>query len=562
MLTKLFETLIQCIINFLSHAAGQAETGHISPNRRFFSKGLLGRLLGRQQGLPNSAVVPAPSADAPVVIGEIIPSAREALRQRNVPPVPISLTTQMRSKHLYCVGKSGMGKTNFNVQLIDADIAAGDGDSGSDARAVVLLDYRGDLADRVCKRLAARYDPEELADRLLLIDLRTPPAAAGIPQEAFTVPFNPLTQCGPNPYTRAFFVLDVFEQHLGAALGVQISETLRNCLLALAMTGRTLLDIELILSSDEARAEILSQVADTGVLRFFARYAALNEAQKMLWANPIQNKISPWIAHPVLKNMLGSSISVSIQDFLDQRPNAIILFCAGADEHFGSTAALMTNLFVNSVAAAAMRTNRPRRGGVLLYVDEFQNLSSDKFAEIISEGRRFGLWTTLSHQSPSQLEPKIRTLVRNVVGTSLFFGVGGVDAESLAGEIASDEPKTVLRNLLINQGVGEAMLVRQGMAAARIKTRHAPDPEVSDAAVHALRQACLRRHGRPASEVEQELRMREALFPHPAVGQKPKDQTARKTTAGAAAVRSPKRSKGHLGFPPDSEQYEVRDHDE
>ena len=543
MLTKCIESIIIFLINHTMAAVDRAKA-----NRS--GTGLFSRLIGRR---PAAAAAAARQAsDPPVVIGEIIPSAREALRQRNAAPVTVSLTTEMRSKHNYIVGKSGMGKTNYNVHLIDADISAG--------RSVALIDYRGDLLDRVCKRLAARYDPDEIADRLLLLDLRTPSADAESPPEAFTIPFNPLTQCGANPYTRAFFVLDIFEQHLGAALGVQIAETLRNCLLALAMTGRTLLDIDLILQSDAARAEILSHVEDSGVLRFFSRFEALNEAQRALWTNPIQNKISPWIASPVLKNLLGGSGSISVQDFLDRRPDAIILFCAGADEHFGSTAAMMVNLFVHAVAASVMRTGRPVRHNLHLYVDEFQNLSTDKFSEIISEGRRFGLWLTISHQSPSQLEPKIRTLVRNVVGTSLFFGVGGADGEVLSAEIASDEPKTVWRNLLINQKPGEAVLLRQGMAAVRIKTPHAPDPDVSAARVQALRQASLRRHGRPVAEVEADLRAREALFLPPP--EQPAGNKAAGGWTGSARARKTNKHAPHKPAPHAEDHYEVRDSDE
>lgn len=539
MLTALIERILILLTNqFFAHGTAGSGRLHASP-----IGSLLARLLRRPA--PASVAVTTPT-DPAVIIGTIIPSAREALRQGSVEPVQVSLSTDTRSKHLYCVGKSGMGKTNFSVQLIDADIAAG--------RAAVLMDYRGDLVDRVCQRLAARYSPEEMADRLLILDLRSPDEQldelpdeqtdAGMPLGAFTVAFNPLTQCGRTPYARGLFSYDLFQQYFGAALGVQTSETLQNCLLALALTGGTLLDIEPLLSSDTFRAQTLARIQDSSILRFFARLEALPDAQRALWVNPIQNKLAPFIVNPVLRAILGGSQSISIQDFLDRRADGIILFCAGADEHYGNTAVLMSNLFVHAVAAAIMRTDRHNRHGVLLYADEFQNLCGDKFSEIISEGRRFGLWLTLSHQSPSQLEPKIRSLVRNVVSTSLFFGVGGVDAETLAGEIPSEEPKTVLRNLLINQQSGEALLLRQGMAAVRIKTFHSPDPDVSQAVVQELRQASLHQHGRPTADVEAELRAREDLFLPPimvpSMGQSASKKSA---SSGPSQAAAPKRSR-------------------
>lgn len=551
MFTAVIENLIILLLNHFTHTKpGPA------PAR---SRGIIARLLGRPPS-PAPAATSPPTADPPVVIGTIIPSAREALRQGKAPPLPVSLTTETRSKHIYCVGKSGMGKTAFNVGLIDADIAA--------RRAVVLLDYRGDLLDRVCQRIAAKYSPEEMADRLLLFDLRSP-LGASTGNGGYTVGFNPLAQCGRTAYARGLFTFDAFDQHFRGALGVQTSETLQNSLLALALTGGTLLDVEPLLTSEAFRTQTLARIDDSTIRRFFARLEALPEAQRALWVNPIQNKLAPFTINPVLRTLLGDTQSVSIQEFLDRRSDGIVLFCAGADEHFGSTAIMLSNLFVNAVAAAVMRTDRASRHSVLFYADEFQNLcGSDKFSEIISEGRRFGLWLTLSHQSPSQLEPKIRTLVRNVVSTSLLFGLGGADSEILAGEISSDEPKTVLRNLLLNQHVGEAVLLRQGMPAVRIKTRYAPDPDVSPLAVHALRQASLRRHGRPSAEVVAELRAREALFlPELPPARRPVAQgfgqpSEPSAQPDRAASRQPFKKKPSAIRHCDEEEYEVRESDE
>lgn len=557
MLTKCIESIIIFLINHIMTAVARAKANRSGTGQGGASQaqpeatiGLFSRLIGRR---PAAAAAPTRQAsDPPVVIGKIIPSAREALRQRNAAPVTVSLTTEMRTKHVYCLGKSGLGKTNYNVHMIDSDYTAD--------RAVVLIDYRGDLIDRICKRLVAKYDPDEVADRLLIVDLRSPPDAAKSEEGVFTVGFNPLAQCGRTPYARGLFTFDIFQQYFGGALGVQTSETLQNCLLALALTGGNILDVEPLLSSETFRAETLARIEDGSIRRFFARLAALPEAQRTLWVNPIQNKLAPFTINPVLRAVLGNSQSVSIQDFLDRRPDGIILFCAGADEHYGSTAVMMSNLFVNAVASAIMRTDRASHHNVYLYVDEFQNLYGDKFSEIISEGRRFGICLTISHQSTSQLEPKIRSLIRNVVSTSLFFGVGGLDADLLAGEIPSDEPKTVLKNLLINQKPGEAMLLRQGMAAVRIKTPHAPDPDVSAARVQALRQASLRRHGRPMTEVEADLRAREALFLPP-----PEQHVGNKAVGGwtgPARARKANKPDPHKSAPHAEEEYEVRDNDE
>ena len=495
MLTRFFESLLLSLFRFLADCFSPAPGGG---GRR----GLLDRLPGRAR----AASVPTASSavsDDLVTLGEAVPVGIAALRQGQKSPVPVTLSTEMRRRHLYILGATGTGKTNLLLQLLHADIEAG--------RAVCLLDARGDLVDRVLHRLAAGHAPEALQERLLLIDLR---GAGGNVQakdvdaecEAAecVVGFNPLTQSGSDPYTSALFVLDVLRQQLGSTLGVQTEETLRCCLLALAMTGGTLLQIEPLLTCPAFRRDVLRRVEDGSVRRFFDRFDALG-AQQLQWTTPVLNKITPWLARPSLRRLLGQPGGASLRDMLDARPDAILLICLGADELFGA-AHLVGSLVTSAVASAVMRTDRPEacRHPLFFYLDEFENVSGtgEQFEAILSEGRRFGLGLTLSHQASSQLSPRLRSLIRNVVATQIFFATGGLDADTLAGEIPSEEPKAVLRSLLMSQKIGEALITRRGLPFARMRTAHRPDPDVSVSAVQKLRQASLRVHGCPRQDVD------------------------------------------------------------
>lgn len=469
---------------------------------------------GRRPGPTAGRPAPAadPGTDPPVVLGDLIPSAMDALRRGIREAVPVSLSTDLRRRHTYILGSTGSGKTNLLVHVLRSDFAAG--------RAVCLLDARGDLVDRAMKHLAAEHAEGDLAGRLLLIDLRTLPEAgsdSGGGEPDYVVGFNPLQQAGPDPYTCALFVLDVLRQLLGSALGVQTEETMRNCLLAIAMAGGTLMDVEPVLTDATFRREVLERVTDGGVRRFFTRFDALPSALRTQWTTPILNKISPWLARPSLKKLLGSSVSVSLRDHLNARPDAIVLVCLGADELFGA-AHLIGSLVVSAVASAVMRTDRPVRHPCFMYLDEFENFGGEQFEGIVSEGRRFSLGLILSHQASSQISPALRSLIRNVVATQIFFATGGLDAEALAGEIPGDEPKAVLRNLLMSQGVGEAVVSRRGLPTVRIRTKHTPDPDVPARAMARLRREVLRAHGRPASEVEAELDAHERRLDGQAMG--------------------------------------------
>lgn len=437
-----------------------------------------------------------------VLLGESIPFGADAESQK---PAPVFLDTELRRRQCYLLGSTGSGKTTALLTLLEADFSAG--------RGICLLDARGDLVDSVLQRLAAARAPETLARRLLLIDLRTQPEPAqlkaGQPSEEYIVGFNPLAQAGTDPYTRAFFVLDVLRQQFGS-LGVQTEETMRACLLALAMTGGTLLDIEPLLTRPEYRRTLMARVPDAGVRRFFARFEALSAAQRLLWTTPILNKISPLTSRPSLQMLLAGRSSVSIRDHLDAHPDAVVLVCLAADELFAA-AQFVGSLIVSAVASAVMRTDRPVRFPLFLYLDEFENFSGagEQFQAILSEGRRFGLSAVLSHQASAQLAPELRGLIRNLAAIQIFFATGALDADMLAGEIPTEEPKVAVRNLLMGQKVGEALLTRRGQPTVRVRIRQTPAPSVSSAAVAHLRQASLQAHGRPRREVEAELAARE-----------------------------------------------------
>lgn len=178
MLSQFFETLIVSLINRLSHNRAGA-----SPKR---PGGLLTRLL-RRGAAPAAAKPDNLPSDPPVVIGDVVLSPREALRQVQTDRREATLSTDERKKQIYVTGGTGTGKTTLLLNMIDADAAAG--------RGVGFFDVRGDVADRVIARLAVRFAPEKLADRLLLIDLRSPPAGSG---PRYAVGFDPLSQGSSN----------------------------------------------------------------------------------------------------------------------------------------------------------------------------------------------------------------------------------------------------------------------------------------------------------------------------------------------------------------------------
>ena len=456
-----------------------------------------------------------------VSLGTIVRSPFAPADMDGAQPTELRLGLEEKRRHLYLLGSTGSGKTNLLLQLVRADI--------EQKRGVFLLDFRGELVGRVMLILSSLYPPDELRERLLLIDLR---------HDDYSVPFNPLREEASDAHTRVRFIMEVIKQQWD--VGVQTEQLLRNSLLALSGAW-SLYELDVFLSNLVFRSQVLETVQDASVRRFFARFDAMENPSA--WVEPVLNKVSPWLSRPVLRNMLAQLETVSFHRLLDARPDCIVLVSLSADTLYGD-AHLMGSLLTSSLISAAMRPDRRDRKNneVCFYLDEFEHFDalSEQFSAILSEGRKFGLCATLSHQTSIQLNPKLRNLIRNVVGTQVYFSVGGGEADTLAGEIASDEPKAVMRNLLMNQKIGECLVVRRGQPYTRIRTRHCPDPSVEADKVANLRLSALQGFGRARAEIETDLAVREARLATapPAPADSAGRRTTRKKPALPAAAES------------------------
>lgn len=470
MLIRLFEFLFISIFNRLRRGWGRRT--HLQP-----------------------AAAPAVPPDH-VVIGRAIPAeampGSDAVARRLLDSGIVALSPEARQRHLYILGATGTGKTNLLLQLIQSDI--------QNRRAFCVIDLRGDLVDRILLRLAQTAPADEWRRRLLLVDLR---------QEEQVVGFNPLLGEG-DAYNRALHVLSVLKQQ-SESWGVQLEETLRNSLVALAHAGWSLLEIEPLLTNSAFRGEVLRHVSDSHVRNFFARYEQMTGANQLAAASAVLNKVTPLIALPQLRLMFGQTSTFSFGDLLDREPGMIILISLAVDR-LHDAARLTGGLFVSAFQTAIMsRADQPEqeRVPVHLYVDEFEAMASDRFESIVAEGRRFGLGLCLSHQNISQLSSGLRHVLRNNVHTQVYFQTGALDAAELCREISGTESKEDVRTALITQGVGEAYLVRRGQRSIRIKTEHSPDPRVQAAAVGDIRRLSFETYARPKAALERELAERE-----------------------------------------------------
>lgn len=407
---------------------------------------------------------------------------------------PFALSHDQRARHLYILGATGSGKTNLILQLLANDLAEG--------RSIAIVDLRGDLVDRLMSRLASS-ETAVPAERIALLDLRDSEKIVG---------FNPLAGKG-EPHSRAYFVLDALRSH-SESWGIQLEETLRNALIALAEAQLSLLELEPLLTSAEHRTAILGRSSDPSVGAFFERFSSLSPERQQTWVLPVLNKVTPLLGIPRLRLLFGCPKTIDFEETLN-RPGSILMVSLAVDR-FHSASRLIGSLVLGALEGAVMgRVDVPERARnpVNLYVDEFETMATEAFSSIVAEGRRFRLSLTLSHQNLSQIPPNLRQVIRNNIQTQIYFQTGAIDARELRHEITNLEREEVVKALQ-SLPIGHAYVCRRPAEPVLVRFEEALNNSVAASTVAEFRSRVHERMGclSPAQvQGEIEERMQRAL---------------------------------------------------
>ena len=331
------------------------------------------------------------------------------------------IKTLDRRRHIYIIGKTGMGKSTLLENMIFADIQAG--------RGVGVVDPHGDLADAVLDFIPARRTND-----VVLFD----------PSDRdFPVAFNMLENIDPTLNTIVCSgLVGIFKKIYGESWGPRLEHILRNTILSLLeYPNTTMLGIPRILQDREFRGRVIRKITDPIVKSFW-----LNEFEKMDPKNrveaisPILNKVGQFLSSPIIRNILGQPNSaVDLRFAMDHKKIIIVNLSKGKIGE--DTSSLLGAMMITKFQLDAMsRANIPEseRTDFYLYVDEFQNFATDSFATILSEARKYRLNLTMANQYIAQMPEEVRDAVFGNVGTILSFQVGFDDAEYLSGQYAEE----------------------------------------------------------------------------------------------------------------------------
>ncbi|HTK33024.1 MAG TPA: type IV secretion system DNA-binding domain-containing protein [Candidatus Paceibacterota bacterium] len=393
-----------------------------------------------------------------------------------------------RTKHVYVIGKTGMGKSTLLENMAVQDIQNGAG--------MAFIDPHGKTAD-----LLLEYVPKErIRDVIVIAPFDTD----------FPISFNVLESVDPKKrHLVVGGLMSTFKKIWEDAWSARMEYILTNTLLALLEApGTTLLGVNRMLSDKAYRNEIVAQVQDPSVKSFWVKeFANYTERQAAEAVPAIQNKVGQFTANPLIRNMIGQPVSsFDFRKAMDEGKIIIINLSKGriGDENMK----LLGGLLVTKIYLAAMsRADVPDRVVKMLphfylFVDEFQNFANASFSDILSESRKYKLNLTIAHQYIEQMDENVRAAVFGNVGTMIVFRVGATDAEALEKEFAP----TFTMEDLVNLGQFQMYLklMINGLTSAPFSaTSMPPIPQQKISYVKEIIDASREQFARPRAEVEE-----------------------------------------------------------
>lgn len=316
-----------------------------------------------------------------------------------------------RRRHMYVIGKTGMGKTTLLENMILSDIYAGHG--------CCYIDPHGDTAEKLLD-----FIPSWRINDVVYFN----PADLEYP-----VGFNILeTVNDEQKHLVGSGLMGVFKKIWPDVWSPRMEYILLNCVLALLdYPGATLLGINRLLVDRDYRQRVIEKIRDPIVKTFWvAEFSSWSEKYATEAIAPVQNKVGQFLSTSVVRNIVAQVKStIVMRRIMDDQKIFIVNLSKGRIGE--DNMRLLGGMVITKLQLAAMeRVDMPEadRKDFFLYVDEFQNFAGPNFAGILSEARKYRLALILAHQYIEQLDETVRDAVFGNVGTIVTFRVGSPDA--------------------------------------------------------------------------------------------------------------------------------------
>ncbi len=333
-------------------------------------------------------------------------------------------------RHFYLIGRTGTGKTTLMLRMIIQNIKRGDG--------VCYIDPHGDAAEFILQRI-----PKERADDVIYFD----PSDTARPMG-----FNLLE--AETPEQKDFIVqelVSIFYKLFGTEMiGPKFEHWTRNAALTLMESNDTLIEIPRIFTDKEFERSRVEKVKDPVVRSFWEKeYAQTTDFHKSEMLGYFVSRFGRFITNDMMRNIIGQrKSSFDIREIMDEGKIFIVNLSKGKIGDVNGN--LLGLILVSKIQMAAMaRAELPpeKRRDFYLYIDEFQNFTTDSIAVILAEARKYGLIMCMAHQYIAQLQENIRDAVLGNAGNIACYRIGVEDAEVMAKEMAPLLSETDLVNI-------------------------------------------------------------------------------------------------------------------
>ena len=414
---------------------------------------------------------------------------------------PIRLALADRQRHMYVVGQTGTGKSTFLENLALQDMLSGNG--------FAFVDPHGDTAEKLLSMV-----PKERTEDVIYFS----PADMDFPMGLNLFEFTSEDE-------KDFIIQEVlnmlrklYDPNNQGIMGPRYDDMFRNAALAVMAdpAGGTLVDIPKLFRDPDYLKQKVKHIKDQQVLEFWTKqYPASqrsNDAGEVTaW---FVSKFGAFLSNTMMRNIIGQTKSAfDLRDIMDNKKILLVNLSKGRTGDLNSK--LLGMIFVMKFQAAAMsRANIPEEERVdfSLYVDEFQNFSTESFATIMSEARKYHLNLIVANQFTTQLTDEIRDAVFGNMGTIVSYRIGQNDVESLARYFqptfdGDDLLRVPNYNSIVRTLIGG--VPTQPFSMAALPPLGTENPKLGQA----LKQLSAAKYGRPRAVVSAEIDKRMAVLP-------------------------------------------------
>ncbi len=405
----------------------------------------------------------------------------------------IRLTDDDRRRHLYVVGQTGTGKSYFIEGLAKWDARAGHG--------FCFIDPHGDAIENILASI-----PRERADDVIVFD----PSDTERPIGLNMLEFDP-----KHPEQKTFVInemIGIFDQlyDLRNTGGPMFEQYMRNAMLLIMEhpeSGSTLMEISRVLADEEFRKMKLSHCKNPIVRDFWTKEAekAGGDAALANMVPYITSKLTTFISNDIMRPIISQQVSgIDFRDVMDGGKILLVNLSKGKIGEIN--ARLLGMVIVGKLLMAALaRVDTPEneRKDFYLYMDEFQNVTTDSIAQILSEARKYRLDLVIAHQFIGQLKDEISKAVFGNVGSMVALRVGPEDADFLEKQFAPVFSANDLMNVDNRQGFARLLINGEQTKPFNLKTL--PSPSGDRRVAEALKELSRLRHGRDATIVNREI---------------------------------------------------------